>query len=244
MKKKFPLLVFDKLKMALDTTPNPYAVFDADGTLWNTDLGETFFKYQIKNNLLDHLPADPWQHYREQKSKEDPRPAYLWLAQINSGHEIEKVKTWAENSVKEISPLPIYPEILDILEFFNVNKVKIYVVTASVKWAVEPGAKHLGIPENQVLGIATKIKNGVITKEQDGVITYRIGKADAILKATGGEKPIFACGNTLGDASLLEISSHVSLAVRSAQPGEELFLPEKKLLDMAIEKGWMNFKYE
>lgn len=217
---------------------NPVAVFDADGTLWDTDLGESFFKYQIKNNLLANLPADPWRHYRDWKEGGDPRPAYLWLAQINSGVSLSKVREWAVNSVTEKNPLPIFEEQKQLIEFFLQNGVDVWIVTASVKWAVEPGAERLGISEDRVVGIETSESGGVLTDQQKGFMTYRQGKADALLSLTHGQKPFFACGNTIGDEALLTCSSGISLAVGAAKPSDELFSAEEKLRSLARERNW------
>jgi phosphoserine phosphatase len=226
------------LQEELQSGARAIAAFDADGTLWNTDLGEAFFKFQIDRQLLSGLPPRPWEHYRKWKDSGDPRPAYLWLAQINKGHSIEKVRSWAEASVKALEPLPIFAAQEKLIQLLLKNKVEIFVVTASVKWAVEPGALRLGIPQKNVLGIQTKIKDGRVSDELDGLITYRQGKAEALLAATGGLQPFLCCGNTLGDLSLLERATRVRLAVGAASRQEELFEAEEKLRVEAKNRNW------
>ena len=49
-----------KIDRALDSGAHPIAAFDADGTLWDMDMGEHFFQHQISKKLLPDLPADPW----------------------------------------------------------------------------------------------------------------------------------------------------------------------------------------
>src|SRR3954467_5588788 len=82
------------------------AAFDADGTLWNTDLGEALFNYQIKNKLVP-LPPSPWEHYHEMKDGISKRAAYLWLAQINKGLPIQTVRHWASEAVNALHPVPV-----------------------------------------------------------------------------------------------------------------------------------------
>src|SRR3954465_9066861 len=67
------------------------AAFDADGTLWNTDLGEAFFYYIIKNQLVP-LPADPFGHYNWMKDNVSHTAAYVWLAQILKDVPLAKVR--------------------------------------------------------------------------------------------------------------------------------------------------------
>lgn len=240
--KNFSKEFWDLLSKAIDqelkSNSRPVAAFDADGTLWDTDLGENFFKWQIKNSHLPNLPSDPWKYYRDWKESGDPRPAYLWLAQINQGQKFSQVQTWAEQAVKHHEPLPIFAEQAKLVQFLQEKKVEVFIVTASIKWAVEPGAQRLGVTTDQVLGIQTEIENERVTDQQHGIITYREGKPAALLEATGGRKPFFCCGNTMGDFALLESATRLRLAVGAAKKGEELFATEEELRSKALEKNW------
>jgi HAD superfamily phosphoserine phosphatase-like hydrolase len=227
-----------ELKSSLPLNVRPIAAFDADGTLWDTDLGENFFKYQIAKKVLSGLPENPWIHYRKWKESGDPRPAYLWLAQINHKHPLAEVRTWAEDAVREHSPLPFFEDQRKLIELFLSKNVEVFIVTASVAWAVEPGGKRLGVPLQNVLGVRTKVQNGLVTNEPDGVITYREGKLEALLKVTDGQKPFFASGNTMGDLALLE-AAKLSLAVGAAKENHELFATEERFRQEARSRNWM-----
>jgi phosphoserine phosphatase len=231
------------LDQELAVNKNPVAAFDADGTLWDTDLGEAFFKWQIKNSGLPDLPADPWKHYRDMKASGDPRPAYLWLAQINQGQKFSDVQNWANRCVEQMQPLPIFEDQKKLIELFLKNNVQIYIVTASVKWAVEPGARFLGLQDSNVLGVATTVENGIVTYKNSGEITYREGKLIALLNQTKGVKPFFASGNSPGDSSLLGAATRLSLVVGATKPGHELFLSEEKLREEGRSKNWWVHKF-
>lgn len=241
--KNFSPEICDKLERALNLAEKSggrkIAAFDADGTLWDTDLGEGFFKFQIENNLLPQLPHDPWNYYRKWKEAGDPRPAYLWLAQINSGHAIAKVREWAEECVRSMQPLPIFEAQKRLIEKLISLNFEVYVVTASVKWAVEPGAALLGIQQANVLGVETKIIDGKVTETQNGLITYREGKSLALLERTKGVKPLLCSGNTMGDFSLLSTASQIGLAVGATKQGHEIFETEEALRAKAKESGWL-----
>ena len=140
-------------------------------------------------------------------------------------------------------PLPIYDEQRKIFEKLKSLDVEIYVVTASIKWAVEPGARRLGLHENQVIGIETEVINGIVTDRQKGVITYREGKTQGLLAKTGGLKPYFAAGNTEGDKWLLECSTHLRLVMSSAPTDQENWITESKMLKLASERGWYSHRY-
>lgn len=239
----------DALKRELDfceaNKTQPVAAFDADGTLWNTDLGENFFRYQIASGELKHLPDDPWGHYVRWKSQGDPRPAYLWLAQINRGQPFSKVEKWAAEAVEQYDMLPVFDDQRRWIELLQQSKVEIYIVTASVRWAVIPGAKQLHIPADHVLGVETAVENGIVTEKPAGFMTYREGKAQAIMEMIAPRKPFFCCGNTLGDLALLQLATRAPLAVSTSPElqTQELVESEAKLRAEAETREWLTHQF-
>ncbi len=217
------------------------AAFDADGTLWNTDMGEAFFDYPIKNKLVP-LPSDPWGHYTHLKDNVSHPVAYLWLAQILKDVPLSQVRTWAEASVSA-RPIPFFAEQRVVIEKLKQLSVEVYIVTASITWAVEPAAHQLGLRDDQVIGIETAVIDGVVSDVQKGVITYREGKADAILAKTGHVSPYFSSGNTEGDLWLLEAATELRLVISSAPEGTENFPTESKMINLAKERGWFHHRY-
>jgi HAD superfamily phosphoserine phosphatase-like hydrolase len=239
--------MWDRIHAALDFAlakdSEPIAAFDADGTLWDIDLGETFFQHQIDNKLVE-LPAEPWDYYQELKKKnDDPSEAYLWLAQINHGQKLETVRSWADTGVKAQSPLPIFEEQQKLITLLKSKGVKVYIITASVKWAVEPGAKLLGLDADSVIGIETHSEDGVITRNQKGLITYQMGKIEALMDRTNGKAPFLAAGNTMGDFQLLNSATDVALAVSAANQDDRLFKTENDLQKIAAQKHWLTHRF-
>ena len=219
------------------------AAFDADGTLWDSDLGENFFQYQIDHGCVD-LPAHAWNHYLELKKKNnDPREAYLWLAQINQGQTLKQVREWSQAAFDEIQPVPLFSEQKKLIDLFLQHHVQIYIVTASVTWAVETGARALGLAPENVIGVETLVQNNVISSEACLPITYRQGKADALLQKTKGIRPFFASGNTLGDAELMQVATHLRLAVSAASRDDKLFHSENELMKLAEKNKWFSHRF-
>ncbi|MNL38374.1 hypothetical protein D3C87_1605840 [compost metagenome] len=197
--------------------------------------------HQIDNKLVP-LPANPWEHYQALKAKHPPT-AYLWLAQICQNEKLETVHKWAKEALLNFSPLPVLKEQQKVIELFLKHDVQIYIITASVKWAVEPGAKALGLSYENVIGIETEIANGMITDKQKGFISYRQGKVDALLAKTGGQKAFFASGNTMGDYQLLQSATRLSLAVSAAPQDHKLFATETELSEEAVKHGWLRHRF-
>lgn len=222
------------------STPGPhYAAFDADGTLWDSDLGEQFFQYQIDHCQLPSLKnQDPWHYYNSTKAV-DPIKAYLWLAQISAGQSLEQVKTWAAQAVAK-EGARVFESQKKLIHWLQTQGIEVFIVTASIQWAVEPGSHLVGIPSSHVMGIRTKIdSNGLVTPEQEGVITWRQGKADALLERTNGVKPLLCSGNTYGDIALLETSIGVKLCIQTQTDKTSLYTEEHRLFEHAQKHNWL-----
>lgn len=219
------------------------AAFDADGTLWDTDLGENFFHYQIDQKHVP-LPPNPFEHYLEMKKiNDDPRAAYVWLAQINQGKTLAQVRTWANEAFQTIRPNPIFSEQQRLIELLKNHGAQIYIVTASIKWAVEPGAIALGLTTDNVIGVETEVNSGIITDKPVLPITYRTGKIEALLMHTKNVHPFFASGNTMGDFELLENATHLRLAVSAASRDDRLFKTENELAAAAKARNWLYHRF-
>ena len=227
------------VKRAMAQSDGPfYAAFDADGTLWDSDLGEQFFQYQIDHSQLPHLVGvDPWEYYESTK-KVDPIKAYLWLAQINAGQPLEKVRQWARESVEKSGARVFEPQ-KEMISWLKNEGVEVFIVTASIQWAVEPAAQMVGIDFSHVMGIQTSTDDqGLVTNIQKGPITWREGKAQALLERTNKVKPVFCSGNTLGDISLIETSIGGRLCIQTQIEKNGLYEEESKLFEHAVANNW------
>src|SRR5688572_12845030 len=117
--------------------PGPhYAAFDADGTLWDNDAGNAFFDYQIDNKLVP-LPDNAWEHIYELK-RESHSKCFLWMAQVNKGVPIKTVRQWAKEAYEKTPGFHYFPAVKKLIDYLHSKKVRVLVITASVKWAVEP----------------------------------------------------------------------------------------------------------
>jgi phosphoserine phosphatase len=223
--------------MEHETGPH-FAAFDADGTLWDSDLGEQFFQYQIDHCQLPALQeVDPWDYYESTKAV-DPVKAYLWLAQISAGFPLELVRAWSKQAL-EAKGVNIFVSQQEFIAWLQQQGVEVFIVTASIQWAVEPAAHLVGVPTSHVVGIQTKIDpQGRVTEKQHGPITWRQGKADALLERTKGVRPVFCAGNTLGDIALIETSVGGKLCSQTQTVKNGLYEEELKLFEHAQKKNW------
>lgn len=237
--------LFSTLCKAIDErlAQNPegaVAAFDADGTLWDFDIAEVLFQYEIDHALVA-LPADPWGHYHALKAEHPPR-AYAWLAGLHAGKTVTEVHAWTREALKETPP-PVFRSIERLFEFLKKRNVEIFVVSASTQWAVEVGIKAFGLSPDRALGVGNEVDhNGLITEKLIEPVTWRAGKREA-LKLRVGERPIVFCaGNTMGDAELLGCSDGAALAVKASTLDghyqSELLSTERELQALAEKNGW------
>ena len=237
-------IIKEKIDHALSAGAAPIAAFDADGTLWATDVGENFFKYQYKNHLIEGLPSDPWAYYQNlYRTNRDQ--CYLWLAQINAGQSIQQVRKWAKESVTtHMHEMGEFIGQKHVIAHMIQRGVRVYIVTASVRWAVEPAARLFGVDPDFVVGIETLIDpSGNVTAEPAGPITHGPGKVEGLLRATGGVAPFFAAGNTESDLALLESATHLKFVVGSAPAGHDHRKTEQHMQMLAEERGWLRHQF-
>lgn len=238
--------LWSRLLSALDLAESEgapkIAAFDADNTLWDSDAGETFFDWQIHHANLPGLPPDPWAHYKNLK-KPDPRVGYVWLAQISAGQTLAQVRAWAAECLRQVSPWPVYQSQKRLITELHSRGYEVFIVTASIKWAVEPFASLVGVDFDHVLGIETKIVDGVVTSEPVLPMTWREGKAAGLLARTGGVRPVLVSGNTYGDTAMLETATHAQLAVCTQDQPCGLFDEETKLWVEAKSRGWLTHAF-
>src|SRR5437879_1279784 len=78
-------------------------VFDADGTLWPGDIGESFFVWQLENKKFtpqQNVKAEQmWQAYRDKRIAE--RDMWIAAATLQSGLREADVKQWAREFFRD-----------------------------------------------------------------------------------------------------------------------------------------------
>jgi phosphoserine phosphatase len=131
----------------------------------------------------------------------------------------------------------------ELVRWLLEREVQVYIVTASIKWAVEPLARRLGLANENVLGVEVVEKNGVLTDHGLYPLPFGEGKPEVFLNFTKGVRPLLAAGNTWHDSHLVAVASHVNLAISSHAPGEHNHESEMKMREHALAKGWLTHSF-
>lgn len=228
-----------------ETESQLFAAFDADGTLWDTDVGNLFFQYQVQHPLIN-TPQNLIEQY-DSLYYHNPKEALMKLTLVNLGHKLSQVRQWAKECYHQHKDcIPVFTPQIDFIQSLQDLGVRIYIVTASCKWAVEPFAKIFNIDNNHVIGTETEVENNVITRRLKR-LTHGEDKVKGLLQATKGVRPLLAVGNALPDESLLYLATHLRLAIQSTKDNILLYKSEQELKSIAIkqgiEKGWFHHQF-
>jgi HAD superfamily phosphoserine phosphatase-like hydrolase len=205
------------------------AAFDADGTLWDKDLGEAFMRWLIaRKKLLDvDYYTDIYGDY-EERVDADRTAAYGYAVQLMQGLEVAEVKRW---SAALADAWPNYrPRMTALVEGLREIGFETWIISASNHWTIGEAAPYAGIPVDCCHGIRTEVRLKVITDELVKPVTCNQGKVDAIEEYIG-VRPIFAFGDSLGDYEMLKYA-------RYGMGVEQYGATKESFRKAAAEHGW------
>lgn len=164
--------------------------------------------------------------------------AYLWVVHLLVGLTAQNIHNWSADAYKDQLQQPIgfttIPNTLNpddpikrptgvricqsirlLFHALRQAHIKVWIVSASSKWWVEPFAKLFDVPTNQVLGNRLIEDNqGVLTEHILEPKSYRQGKVDLIREHIHPTTPpVLAVGDAMTDFEMLEVASRLSLVI-------------------------------
>jgi len=224
----------------LDTIENPVAVFDADGTLWSNDLGESFFKWLVENKKLIGVDysKDLYQEYQDLCDK-DVDEGFSSLITIMAGISEDELKEWADEFFQTFDH-NVYPKQKELVKKLHDSGVDVWIVSASNRWSIETAVIYLGIEEDHVVAMESEVIDGVITDQMIPPILHGHGKVEGIKKYIG-DRVDFVCGNSRSDYEMLDFASEMSLIINPSDKVGTISaedVAESSLLIEAEENGW------
>jgi phosphoserine phosphatase len=233
------------VKQLLKNHPNGgIAAFDADGTLWDEDVGIAtqpgqrpdpkkvgFFEFLMEKKAYpkERMPMleRRWKQYLAGKfSSED---MYNLMVTAAEGMPEKRMEALADEFVRK-HDLGIYEPMAKLVRTLDKVGITPYVVSGSPRWVVAAGAKLLGIPKTRVIGLSAVVKDGKLTGTLETPIPWEKGKAQRILDIG---RPLLVAGNSYGDLQMLNIANEVRLVVN----------PGKDIIDKAKKRNWGILKY-
>ena len=215
-------------------SPQPIAVFDADGTLWAGDATEDFLAYvdekqlfrpsEVRDSVLSHYFA---------LVERDPHEAYAWGARVCAGLAEDQVQDWALDCFEQRTAHRMFSEMGTLIQTLHARQWHVYIVSASPVWVVLPGALHLGIPSERVLAIDVERSEGKLTQTIREPMSMGQGKVACIHETIGGS-PLLAVGNSLDDVPMMTLATGLAIVVNPSD-GDGI---RSSLQQLAVERGW------
>ena len=196
-------VVWRRIEAAVREAPHPLAVFDADGTLWAGDLGETHLHVLAEGesvapgagheSLLTEYAA---------RCAADVDDAYAWGARILGGmpepQVIESaIEAWRRHRPRLLAPLA------EIVRALRRSGVEVVVVSASNRWVIGAAVKELGIGAEQVIAVDLERDGEQLTTRVVQPMPNGEGKVAAI-DVHLGRRPTLAFGNSVHDVPMLQ----------------------------------------
>jgi HAD superfamily phosphoserine phosphatase-like hydrolase len=205
------------------------ACFDADGTLWTEDIGESFLRWLLGGPLEGLVEEDPETYEKyEARVRASLTDGYGWAVQMMQGLCERDVARWARQLVQA---WPTYrPVMLALVGGLAEAGVEVWIVSASNHWVIAAAGARLGLPAEQTIAVRVEVEGGILTDRLVHPIPCEGGKVAAIDRWIG-RRPDLAVGDGLGDLAMLE-SAALRLAVgRKASKNAPL-------LRIARERAW------
>lgn len=222
----------------------PFLAFDADGTLWSGDVGCDVFEAQIKQGYFAEAVRSLFE--REAVAlglRPEPDltqmarvllaefyagrygdgPSSEMMAMAFAGRTPDEAVTFVRHAViaSGIAARTL-PAVRAMVRWAQGAGVDVFVVSASLKIAVEAAVAPYEIPPERVIAMVPAVAHGRCALELDGGSVYGAGKVDAIERTVKNGALIAAFGDSAGDVFMMRTAS---LGVGVG--------PSQKLLDVA-----------
>jgi phosphoserine phosphatase len=205
--------------------PPGLAAFDADGTLWEGDIGEEVLQDLAATGSLVNPPSAPWEEYLR-RVRRDPADGFAFAVQVMRGLDEETVFAVSERVFERSFASAIFPAVRSCLEHLLARKWEVFVVSASNRWSVEVGAKRLGLSADRVVGLSVRVEGGRLTDRVVQPVPTLQGKPD-LLRQRAGRDADLAFGNSVLDLPLL-LASRTPVAVGTPYPGNRFLAQARK----------------
>lgn len=146
------------LNRLLEDVSGAPVVFDADGTLWRGDVGEDFLRFALHRQLF----AGSYAHYETLLAESAPR-AYAFAVEVMRGLPEVELQQHCDAFFHERFRGRVFSFVRPLLAKLRAQNCPVWICSASPRWAVLPGAAHLGIAPENVIGVTCALEGGRLT---------------------------------------------------------------------------------
>ena len=231
-----------RLEAALGLAPGGVLASDADGTIWDGDVGIELFEALLREEAVreearealgdeaaslglpregdaNALAAALYDAYRSDRYAHDR--AFAMMAWAFAGYGRVELEAFIDRVLGGPSfAARVRPAMRSLFDWAKGRGVEVFVVSASARPIVEVAVRALGIEPSHVAAMTTAMSDeGVVLPRLDGPIVYGEGKLAALAALRGGSAGVVlgAFGDSAYDAALLR-AAQVPVAVTPARP--------------------------
>jgi len=207
------------------------AIFDCDGTLWEADSGEKFFRWEMERGLVSREVADKltarYELYRRGEVSEDDMCGEM--VTMHEGLSSEDIERAVAQFIPEIIACGIFPEMKVLTHKLRESGCELWAISSTNDWVVREGVKDFGISPERVIAACVAVHEGNAT---DRLLRMPSGEGKALaIREVIGRMPDAVFGNSRWDLAMLELARD-AYAIN----------PNPDLEAIAREKGWTIYK--
>lgn len=206
----------------------PYAFFDADHTLWATDLADVCVRRAVEEGAFRAESADALAAMMTDSGGEptgDPNKDAMGVYhRYLEGHVSEvtilaaQVICWAgwttdeatafgRKMFEEVVAPRVYEGMEQIHETLRGAGIELRIISGTAHWLVVGAASAMGIEADHVRGALGEVSDGVIQPRVIEPLTYREGKLVAVESWIGDKRAAVSFGDSGSDLPMLDRSA-------------------------------------
>jgi len=225
-----PELLVEKLADVRRSVENHDVIlaFDADGTLWQGDVGNDLFHALVSRRAMRNAAHDALvQEASEFGITSAPNTTdiaqalfdahetgqypedrcFAMMAWVFAGMSLSEARSFSHEVAKETNLEGRLHRFLDpVFTWAKRENVGLWVVSASPKWMVEIGVAEFGIPSENVIGMMPIVDNGIILPKLDGLPIYGVNKPKVLQQARPHSVLLGGFGDSSYDVPLLQMA--------------------------------------
>lgn len=190
------------------------AAFDADGTLWADDIGDSFLRHLENDGLV---PAGAFREY-EARVAVHPEDAYGFAVTVMAGLSEAEVISRADAFFPAHFQQRCFPEVRELVDRLVEAGTDIAIVSASNRWLIASAGRALGI--SRTAGVTVEVEGGRLTDRLVRPIPSGEGKVFWARHLLGAD-PALAVGNGVIDLPLLHMARHRVVVCPAEAPDTE-----------------------